>query len=147
VFVCNVCYLSVVLLYYRHRVKAQLQFNKYIYIYIYTSPPLSIPPNGSQRPVKLRSRYVIKLPRLSSLQRRVLEGNRVPDCSAESQEPHVSVQMAAQTCQNFASKWRMCITPRGTDPNTNFLPSCRSDLLVYGLSISGDLFVDIIRLE
>jgi hypothetical protein len=30
VFVCNVCYLSVVLLYYCHRVKAQLQFNKYI---------------------------------------------------------------------------------------------------------------------
>jgi hypothetical protein len=34
-FVCNVCYLSVVLLYNCHRVKAQLQFNKYIYIYIY----------------------------------------------------------------------------------------------------------------
>jgi hypothetical protein len=33
-FVCNVCYLSVVLLYYCHWVKAQLQFNKYIYIYI-----------------------------------------------------------------------------------------------------------------
>jgi hypothetical protein len=32
-FMCNVCYLSVVLLYYCHRVKAQLQFNKYIYIY------------------------------------------------------------------------------------------------------------------
>jgi hypothetical protein len=32
VFVCNVCYLSVVLLYYCHRVKVQLQFNKYIYI-------------------------------------------------------------------------------------------------------------------
>jgi hypothetical protein len=32
-FVCNVCYLSVVLLYYCHRVKAQSQFNKYIYIY------------------------------------------------------------------------------------------------------------------
>jgi hypothetical protein len=30
--VCNVCYLSVVLLYYCHRAKAQLQFNKYIYI-------------------------------------------------------------------------------------------------------------------
>jgi hypothetical protein len=30
-FVCNVCYLSVVLLYYCHRVKAQFQFNKYIY--------------------------------------------------------------------------------------------------------------------
>jgi hypothetical protein len=29
-FVCNVCYLSVVLLYYCHRVKVQLQFNKYI---------------------------------------------------------------------------------------------------------------------
>jgi hypothetical protein len=27
---CNVCYLSVVLLYYCHRVKAQLQFNKYV---------------------------------------------------------------------------------------------------------------------
>jgi hypothetical protein len=34
-FVCNVCYLSVVLLYSCHQVKAQLQFNKYIYIYIY----------------------------------------------------------------------------------------------------------------
>jgi hypothetical protein len=34
-FVCNVCYLSVVLLYYCHRAKAQLQFNRYIYIYIY----------------------------------------------------------------------------------------------------------------
>jgi hypothetical protein len=34
-FVCNVCYLSVVLLYYCHQVKAQLQFNKYISIYIY----------------------------------------------------------------------------------------------------------------
>jgi hypothetical protein len=33
-FVCNVCYLSVVLLYYCDRVKAQLQFNIYIYIYI-----------------------------------------------------------------------------------------------------------------
>jgi hypothetical protein len=32
-FVCNVCYLSVVLLYCCHRVKAQLQFNIYIYIY------------------------------------------------------------------------------------------------------------------
>jgi hypothetical protein len=32
-FVCNMCYLSVVFLYYCHRVKAQLQFNKYIYIY------------------------------------------------------------------------------------------------------------------
>jgi hypothetical protein len=31
-FVCNVCYFSVVLLYYCHRVKAQLQYNKYIYI-------------------------------------------------------------------------------------------------------------------
>jgi hypothetical protein len=30
--VCNVCYLSVLLLYYFHRAKAQLQFNKYIYI-------------------------------------------------------------------------------------------------------------------
>jgi hypothetical protein len=29
------CYLSVVLLYYCHRVKAQLQINIYIYIYIY----------------------------------------------------------------------------------------------------------------
>jgi hypothetical protein len=29
-FVCNVCYLSVVLLYYCHLVKAQLHFNKYI---------------------------------------------------------------------------------------------------------------------
>jgi hypothetical protein len=29
-FVCNVCYLSVVLLYYCHWVKVQLQFNKYI---------------------------------------------------------------------------------------------------------------------
>jgi hypothetical protein len=34
-FVCNVRYLSVVLLYYCHRVKAQLQFNIYLYIYIY----------------------------------------------------------------------------------------------------------------
>jgi hypothetical protein len=34
-FVCNVCYLSVLLLYYCHRAKAQVQFNKYIYIYIY----------------------------------------------------------------------------------------------------------------
>jgi hypothetical protein len=33
-FVCNVCYLSVVL-YYCHRLKAQFQLNKYIYIYIY----------------------------------------------------------------------------------------------------------------
>jgi hypothetical protein len=31
-FVCNVCYLSVVLLYYCHRPEAQLQFNKYVYI-------------------------------------------------------------------------------------------------------------------
>jgi hypothetical protein len=31
-FVCNVCYLSVVLLYYCHWVKAQLQFNKYIHV-------------------------------------------------------------------------------------------------------------------
>jgi hypothetical protein len=30
-FLCNVCYLDVVLLYYCHRVKAPLQFNKYIY--------------------------------------------------------------------------------------------------------------------
>jgi hypothetical protein len=30
-FVCNVCYLSVVLLYYCHRFKAQLQFNNYLY--------------------------------------------------------------------------------------------------------------------
>jgi hypothetical protein len=29
------CYLCVVLLYYCHRVKTQLQYNKYIYIYIY----------------------------------------------------------------------------------------------------------------
>jgi hypothetical protein len=34
-FVCNVCYLSVVLLYYCHRADAQLQLNIYIYIYIY----------------------------------------------------------------------------------------------------------------
>jgi hypothetical protein len=34
-FVCNVCYLSVVLLYYCHRAEAKLQINKYIYIYIY----------------------------------------------------------------------------------------------------------------
>jgi hypothetical protein len=35
-FVCNVCYLYVVLLYYCHRAKTQLQFNNiYIYIYIY----------------------------------------------------------------------------------------------------------------
>jgi hypothetical protein len=33
--VCNVCYLSVVLLYYCHRAEAQVQFNKYIYIYKY----------------------------------------------------------------------------------------------------------------
>jgi hypothetical protein len=32
--VCNVCCLSVLLLYYCHRAKAQLQFNIYIYIYI-----------------------------------------------------------------------------------------------------------------
>jgi hypothetical protein len=32
-FVCNVCCLSDVLLYYSHRAKAQLQFNIYIYIY------------------------------------------------------------------------------------------------------------------
>jgi hypothetical protein len=31
-FVCNVCHFSVVLLYYCHRVKAQLQFNKYMYV-------------------------------------------------------------------------------------------------------------------
>jgi hypothetical protein len=30
-FVCNVCYLSIVLLCYCHPVKAQLQINKYIY--------------------------------------------------------------------------------------------------------------------
>jgi hypothetical protein len=30
-FVCNMCYLPVVLLYYCHRAEAQLQFNKYIY--------------------------------------------------------------------------------------------------------------------
>jgi hypothetical protein len=30
-FVCTVCYLSVVLLYYCHRAEAQLQFNIYIY--------------------------------------------------------------------------------------------------------------------
>jgi hypothetical protein len=30
-FVCNVCYLSVVYLYYCHRSEAQLQFNRYIY--------------------------------------------------------------------------------------------------------------------
>jgi hypothetical protein len=30
-FVCNVCYFSVVFLYYCHRAGAQLQFNKYIY--------------------------------------------------------------------------------------------------------------------
>jgi hypothetical protein len=30
--VCNVCYLSVLLSYYCHRAKTQLQFNKYIYI-------------------------------------------------------------------------------------------------------------------
>jgi hypothetical protein len=35
-FVCNLCYLSVVLLYYCHRAEAQFQFNKYIYIYIRT---------------------------------------------------------------------------------------------------------------
>jgi hypothetical protein len=34
-FVCNLCHLSVVLLYYCHRVKALLQFNKYIYILKY----------------------------------------------------------------------------------------------------------------
>jgi hypothetical protein len=34
-FVCNVCYLSVVLLYYCQRAKAQLQFNKYKYINTY----------------------------------------------------------------------------------------------------------------
>jgi hypothetical protein len=34
-FVCNVCYLSAVLLYYCPRAEAQLQFNKYIHIYIY----------------------------------------------------------------------------------------------------------------
>jgi hypothetical protein len=34
-FVCNICYLSVVLLYYCHQAEAQLQINKYIYIYIY----------------------------------------------------------------------------------------------------------------
>jgi hypothetical protein len=33
-FVCILCYLSVVLLYYCHRVKTQLQFNIYIYIYL-----------------------------------------------------------------------------------------------------------------
>jgi hypothetical protein len=33
--VCNVCYLSVVLLYYCHPAKAQLQFNIYIYEYTY----------------------------------------------------------------------------------------------------------------
>jgi hypothetical protein len=40
-FVCNVCYLSVVLLYYCHRAEAQLQFNKYIYIYILQGPQAS----------------------------------------------------------------------------------------------------------
>jgi hypothetical protein len=33
--VCNVCYLSVLLLYYCHRAKAQLPFNLYIYIYLF----------------------------------------------------------------------------------------------------------------
>jgi hypothetical protein len=33
-FVCNLCYLSVVLLYYCLGAIAQLQFDKYIYIYI-----------------------------------------------------------------------------------------------------------------
>jgi hypothetical protein len=37
--VCNMCYLSVVLLYYCHRAEAQLQINKYIYIYIYIYNP------------------------------------------------------------------------------------------------------------
>jgi hypothetical protein len=31
-FVCNVCFLSAVLLYYCHRVKSQLHFHKYIYV-------------------------------------------------------------------------------------------------------------------
>jgi hypothetical protein len=35
--VCNVCYLSVVLLYYCHWAKAQLQFNIYIYSSIHRS--------------------------------------------------------------------------------------------------------------
>jgi hypothetical protein len=38
-FVCNLCYLSVVLLCYFHRVKAQLQFNKYIYIKLISDLP------------------------------------------------------------------------------------------------------------
>jgi hypothetical protein len=33
--VCNMCYVSVVLLYYCHRAEAHLHFNIYIYIYIY----------------------------------------------------------------------------------------------------------------
>jgi hypothetical protein len=37
-FVCNMCYLTTVLLYYCHRAEAQLQFNKYIY-------NTSLPPN------------------------------------------------------------------------------------------------------
>jgi hypothetical protein len=36
---CVICYLSVVSLYYCHRVKAQLQFNKYIYIHTHTHNP------------------------------------------------------------------------------------------------------------
>jgi hypothetical protein len=35
--VCNVCYLSVLLLYYCHRNKAQLQFNKCIYLPLISS--------------------------------------------------------------------------------------------------------------
>jgi hypothetical protein len=41
-FVCNVCYLFVVLLYYCQRVNAQLQFNTDIYIYIYISNSMFI---------------------------------------------------------------------------------------------------------
>jgi hypothetical protein len=40
-FVCNICYLSVVLLYYCHRVKAKLQFNIYIYI-LFASNDLAV---------------------------------------------------------------------------------------------------------
>jgi hypothetical protein len=48
---CNVCYLFVVSLYYCHRVKAQLQFNKYIYVKEMALPSWSILWRGKEKVV------------------------------------------------------------------------------------------------
>jgi hypothetical protein len=48
---CNVCCLSVLLLYYSHRAKAQLKFNIYTYTYIYIysySEPVMLTPNAKR---------------------------------------------------------------------------------------------------